>query len=180
MEVTLTEFNFFIFISSSYVSVLWTRNAKSVPLIVHSNTNYICVNTMFNFVPVLFLKNANKIIQYKLLTSPQHHNVWFILLLPIPQLVTYSAAFSVNIGKEIKIINLKLLTLFLGRTVKTTNLFPEISLPRHICTVHKMQLNTRTAVQIHCLLCTATRWTKQTATGQRWRAGTQVDVALSG
>jgi len=74
------------------------RNVKSVPSTVHSNTNYECVNILLKFFPELFLTNANKIIQYKLLTSPQHHKVWFKLLLPIPQLVTYSTTFSVNIG----------------------------------------------------------------------------------
>jgi len=70
-------------------------------LIVHSNTNYACVYIILNFVPELFLTNANEIIQYKLLTPPQNHKVSFKLLLPIPQLVTYSTAFSVNIGSLI-------------------------------------------------------------------------------
>jgi hypothetical protein len=98
MEVTLTEFNFINFNSFSILCVLWTRNVKSLPLIVHSNTNYLCVNIIFNFFLELFLTKTNKIIQYRLLMSLQNQNVRLIMVLPIPQLIIYSAAFSVNVG----------------------------------------------------------------------------------
>jgi len=40
----------------------------------------------------------------------------------------------------------ELLTFVSGHTAKTTNFILELSVPRHICTVHNMQLNTRTAI----------------------------------
>jgi len=79
--------NFPIFIGFSTVTVLWTRNVKSFPVIVHSNINYACVNVIFNFVPELFLTWANKIFQtiywrqLRTTTYDSNYYYWFFSFL---------------------------------------------------------------------------------------------------